>query len=199
MTTVTAFQVLTVQPAKLENDQHCVFWRRRSTKQNPVKPENAFRGVVIPADLLRIPEAVRVRPFDALLQATIYQLANEKFQSMIEESPDLKSVEAEEIDIHAVMAFYKQKQDAAAIDGAKILEWLLSSETFGILTERQQLTWKTKLPKIAAPSYAGIFTQGEAAAIVARFTAGDADSDIGEFILTRCNAIISKVSQEDEF
>ena len=81
--------------------------------------------------------------------------------------------------------------------GAAVLAWLEASKTWAALTETQRAAWKMKLPKIAAPSYKGSFSTGEAAKIMARFDEEDADTPTGLFICQRLNNILGEQSQED--
>jgi hypothetical protein len=190
-------QVVSIAPAKLEDHQHVISWSRRSTDKNPVKTEERYRGIVVPAALLALPDGCTTSKFSALLQATIHDLADKKFASWAKDNMMVTQVDASQFSLDAVIIYWAEEKKAAQVDAAKITEWLKTSKTYAALPEQVQKVWLAKIPKIAAPSYALAFSKAQAATIVSKLHADDLDSTVAQFIATRCNNIITKESQEE--
>lgn len=196
-TEVKLTQVVSTPPAKLEDNTVAISWSRRSTDKNPVKTEERYRGIVVPAATLALPDGSTTSKFAALLQATIYDLADKKFAKWAADNMLVTEVDASLFSLDAVILYWAEEKKAAQMDGAKIADWLKTSKTYKDLPEAVQKTWLSKIPKIAAPGYANFFSKGQAATIVSKLHADDLEAPAAQFIMTRCNNIISRESQEE--
>lgn len=192
-----SLQVYSTPPVHLHESCMLVSWSRRSTKQNPVDASERYRGIVIDRSALAIAPDACSSKFQRLLQSTIHNLADSMFQGWATDNMSTVQYDGAPITVDNVLAFWADKKQREVIDGAAVLAWLEASKTWAALTETQRAAWKMKLPKIAAPSYKGSFSTGEAAKIMARFDEEDADTPTGLFICQRLNNILGEQSQED--
>lgn len=192
-------QVFSTPPVNVHENCMLVSWSRRSTKQNPIETADRYRGLVIDKAALTLAPDACASKFQRLLQSTVHTLADTMFQAWATENMAETQYNGAPVNIDNVLMHWAEKKAREVIDAATVLTWLESSETWGKLTQPQQAAWKIKLPKIAAPSYKGSFTTGEAVKIIARLgeSEADADTQIGLFILQRLNNILGEVSQED--
>lgn len=190
-------QVISTPPAKLEDGMQLVSWSRRSTEKNPVDAANRFRGVVQSASVLQLPDGSTTSKFSKLLQNTINELADARFTAWVKDNMMATAMPASFTSMDSVLAFYAEEKQRAVMDGAKILTWLKASPTFAALNEKQQKSWLEKMPKMAAPSYAGLFSRENAATVISRIHADDLEAPEAMFIMERCNKIINALSEED--
>lgn len=190
-------QVYTVAPKQVEDTEIVICWTGRSTKDNPLTTENRYRGFIIHAAKLAIPDGSTTSKFHTLLQTTIHRLAKDKFADALKEAPMMREVQEAAYSLDAVLAYYAEEQQRSVINGERIAEWLKTSATYAALDSAKQKVWLDKVPKLAAPSYANIFNAAQAAAIIAKIADADADNEIALFIATRCTNIINKVSESN--
>lgn len=166
--------------------------RRRSTKETPVARENAYRCALVPDSMLAFDTSATPSRFVALLQSTLLDLACARFAEFCKASPSALTVDARLFRVDALLAYWAEVKQSQRITGEAISEWLKSSATLATLPPAAQAVWTRELPKMAAPSYAGVFTKKQAASIVARFADADLDHPICCFVAGRCNAILSR-------
>ncbi len=196
-TTTVLATVLSIAPAKVEDNQIVISWSRRSTEKNPVKTEERYRGIVVHAASLALPDGATTSKFSALLQATIHDLADKKFTAWVKDNMMVREVDPAMFSLDAVIAYWAEEKRAAQIDADKISKWLVTSKTYLALPAETQKVWIAKIPKIAAPSYTNNFSKSQAATIVAKFHADDLDEAVASFIINRCNVILTKESVEE--
>jgi len=189
--------VVTIAPAKLEDNTMMLAWSRRSTEANPVKTQDRYRGINVPVASLTLPDGATTSKFSALLQTTIFDLADKCFTAWVKDNMLVTEVDATRFNLDAVIRFWAEEKRSAQIDAAKVAEWLKTSKTYEALTEEVKKVWLVKIPKIAAPSYTTIFTKAQAATIVSKIHPDDIDHPVANFIATRCNTVITKESQEE--
>lgn len=192
-------QVVSVAPAKLEDNTMLVSWSRRSTEKNPVKTEERFRGIVVPTASLALPDGATTSKFSALLQSVIYDLADKKFAKWAIDNMLVSEVDPTQFSLDAVIAYWAEEKKASQMDGAKITDWLKASKTLAALPEAAQKVWLSRLPKIAAPGYVNLFSQKDAASLVSKLHPEDLDHPAAVFVVTRCNTIISRESVQESF
>ncbi len=195
--TAVLAQVLSIAPAKIEDNQHVISWSRRSTVQNPVKTEERYRGIVVHSAQLQLPDGCTTSKFAVLLQNTINDLADKKFAAWAKDNMMIREVDPAMFNLDAVIAFWAEEKQSAQVDATKITAWLTTSKTYLALAPEVQKVWLSKIPKIAAPGYANFFSKAQAATIVSKMHADDIDHTVAQFIATRCNNIITKESQEE--
>ena len=184
-------QIVSVPPTKIADTEHVVSWERRSTEKNPVAQDQRYRGVVIPAAALKVPDDACKSKFAMLLQSTIHRLADASFTAWVKDKMQETQMPAALLTVDAVLAYWAEEKQRQSVDGDKILAWLPTSELWKVLNEKQQITWKTLLPKVAAPSYKQIIKQDEAAVIITRIPEADHQHPVAVFILQRCNNVLS--------
>jgi len=189
-------QVVSTPPSKVEEGSMVIEWSRRSTDKNPLPEAQRYRGIVIPASQLKVPDDSASSKFLRLLQGTIHDLAQALFVEKIKDQMEAIQIDGAAFTVDLVLAYWAEEKQRQSVDAAKITEWLKSSATFKVLNDAQKKGWLEKVPKIAAPSYQGIIRQGEAAAIVSRIVEEDLQHPIAIFILTRANKILSLESVE---
>lgn len=194
---VASKQVYSTPPVHLSDACMLVSWSRRSTKQNPIEASERYRGIVVDKAALAVAPDACSSKFQRLLQSTLHTLADGAFQAWATDNMAAVEYDGAAITVDSVLSFWADKKAKETIDAAAVLAWLESSETYKNLNDAQRAVWKVKVPKIAAPSYKGSFTTGEAAKIVARITEADAETATGLFIVQRLNNILGEQSQED--
>lgn len=190
-------KVHTVQPTKIDDGKQLISWSRRSTDKNPVKAEERYRGVMIPETNLQLPDGACQSKFQVLLQSTIDTLAAGLFQEWASENMLASEYDADRLTVSTVLTHWAAQRDAAKIDAAKITAFLNASPTFAKLPEATRKAWLIKVPKIASPAYANLFTQEQAAVIISRLSVDDCETPEGAFIVARCNAIMSRETVEE--
>jgi hypothetical protein len=196
--TGSTVQIISTPPVGgIKDGTTLVSWSRRSTEKNPVPTAERYRGVVIPAANLALPDGATTSKFSRLLQSTIYDLAAGKFQAYITDRMFEATMPTAVLTLDSVIAFWAEEKQRQTIDAAKITDFLKSSETIKTLPENTAKVWISKVPRIAAPSYKNLFSKEQAAVIISKLADADNHSPIYDFIVTRCNNIISEVSEEE--
>jgi len=201
--TVTIGQVSTTS-LETEVGTYKLEYSRRSTEKNPIDAAQRYRAALIGEDQLRIDAGAVPSKFTVLLQSTIYDLAQTKFQKeMLESNMLATTINPSSYTIDAVLAFWATKRESEKVDAATITAWLTASATlkqpgFEDGTKKRAV-WLNRIPKIAAPAYKASFSQAEAASILAQFNDADLENPIGAFVATRLNTIIEQQSQESAF
>lgn len=196
---ITMLQVTSTPPIKVADADMVVCWARRSTTANPVSTTQRYRGTMIPRAKLAIPSDKCSSQFYMLLQSTIHGLADACFTAYIRERMDDVTIPAAVLTLDNVLAFWAEEKQRQVVDAEKITAWLPKSETWKALTDVQRKAWASKLPKIAAPSYALAFTKENAAAIITKIATEDMEHPIALFIATRCTNVINKETEENAF
>jgi hypothetical protein len=190
------YAVLSTPPTTEAADMRYIVSTRRSTKQNPVPEGERYRAIVQHATILAVPSAECATRFYGILQAAIDEMAVSKLAALVKETPALKEVNADQFTMAAILAHASEKAASLAIDAVKVSDWFKLSHTYkALLATSEQLaaSWLAKLPKIAAPNYrsAKDFNPSACASIVSKLHDEDLDSPIAQFIMSRCNAIIT--------
>lgn len=198
-TTVPMLQVLSTPPAEVAKDMQLISWSRRSTEKNPVPAAQRFRGVVQAIGVLTLPDGSTTSKFSKLLQNTINDLADARFTAWVKDNMHATEMPASFTSMDSILAFYSEEKQRQTIDGDKLAAWLKTSKTVAALAANLQKSWLEKLPKMAAPGFANIFTRDQAATIVSKIHEDEVDAPEAAFIITRCNTIINKVSEVDAF
>lgn len=166
--------------------------RRRSTKENPVTRENAYRCTLVSDGLFAIDAGAVPSKFAAVLQATLTDLANERFADAMRDAPSALTFDSRLVRTDALLAYWAERKQSQRIDGAAISGWLAQSATLQTLPAAAATVWQQQLPKLAAPSYTMAFTKKQAAAIVARLADADLEHPVAIFVANRCNIILSR-------
>ena len=192
-------QVISTPPAEVSKDSQLISWSRRSTEKNPVPAAQRFRGVIQPVSVLTLPDGSTTSKFSRLLQNTINDLADARFTAWVKDNMHAAEMPASFTSMDSILAFYSEEKQRQTIDGDKLAAWLKTSKTVAALPAATQKSWLEKLPKMAAPGFANIFTRDQAATIISRFDESECDAPEAAFIITRCNTIINKVSEVDAF
>lgn len=166
--------------------------RRRSTKETPVARENAYRCALIGEAITAIDAGSVPSRFSVLLQSTINDLAQARFAEFCKANPTALTVDQRLFRVDALLAYWAEEKQSQRITGASITEWLAQSATLRSVPAAAATVWTRELPKLAAPSYAGVFTKKQAASIVARLHDDDLEHPVCVFVATRCNIILNK-------
>lgn len=190
-------QVVSVAPSTTPDHHMVLRMSRRSTKENPVKTEERYRAIIIHSAQLQLPDGATTSKFAALLQATIHDLAEKKFAAWAVENLSATQVDPLMFNLDTVISYWAEEKRASQIDGKKIEEWLKGSKTYEALSEETKKVWLAKIPKIAAPSYGGLFTKQQAATIMSKMHADDLEHTCAAFIASRCNKIITTEAVEE--
>lgn len=192
--------VVSTPPTAVPAEGIVIAWSRRSTAANPVKQEERYRGVVVHRALLALPDGATTSKFAALLQSTIHELAQARFQAWVSDGRMLeREMPHSVLALDNVLAYWAEEKQRATIDADKIKAWLSAAPTYAALTEAAKAVWMRQLPKMASPGYRNVFTKEQAATIVSKLAAEDLDHPVGVFVATRCNAIINEETQADAF
>lgn len=176
-----------------------VAWTRRSTTQNPVIDADRYRGILVPDSFLIVPVADCASHFHSLLTASMRDLADARLTSILKESPSVRSVLADSFKLRSLLAWAAEERKRATIDGKQITDWLLASETIKGLSDKSAVTWKTYLPKLAAPTYRQIFKPEQAATILSRIADSDLSHPVVIFLCERLNNIVTTGNEERDF
>ena len=190
-------QIVSVPPVKVADTDRVVSWSRRSTEKTPVVAEMRYRAVIVPAASLKVPDDACRSKFASLLQSTIHDLADARFQAHIKDQMHATEMPAALLSLDNVLAFWAEEKQRATVDAAKIIEWLKASATFKTLSLAQQAGWLNRLPKIAAPSYKGLINKEQAAAIISKISEDDTEHAVCVFCMTRLNNILGEESTTD--
>ena len=193
-------QIVSTPATATPADSVTIAWSRRSTTANPVAATERYRAVTLHRAVLQLPDGATTSKFSSLLQETINKLAADKFQAWIADGRMMETKMPQHIlSLDNVLAFWAEEKQRATIDGDKIKAWLAECATVKALAPAAAAVWNRQLPKIASPGYRNVFTKEQAATIVSKIAAEDADHPIAVFIATRCNAIINEETQADAF
>lgn len=188
---VEALQIFTT-PQVVPAGRIAIEMRRRSTKENPVPREQSYRCVLVPEGLLAINAGATQSKFVTLLQTTIHELARDRFAAFIKDNEAAATIPQALLSLDNVLAFWAEVKASQRIDAATIVEWLKQSATLQTLAPAAAAVWLRELGKLAAPSYASVFTKKQAASIVAKLADADLEHPTCAFVATRCNAILSR-------
>lgn len=191
-------QIVSTPPMKLPDNTILISWSRRSTEANPVAASERYRAVCMPAHMLSLPDGCTTSKFQALLQATIVDLATTKFTAWVRDNMLATEMPAALLSLDAVLLYWSEERVRQQVTGQQIIDWLRTSATLRALAPATAAVWLTKVPKIAAPSYKMAFTKGQAAAIVSKLAESDLDSAVAQFIASRCNSILTAEEISDE-
>lgn len=189
-------QVVSTPPLQVKETERVVAWSRRSTEKTPVKESERYRGTVVPANLLAIPDAACSSKFQRLLQATVYDLADAKFAEYTKERMMETEMPVGLLSLDSILSYWAEEKQRQLIDGEKIIAWLKQSKTFAALNDKQKVGWLREVPKIAAPGYKMQWQKKDAAAVVAKLHDEELEHPVAVFIATRCNNIMTLESQE---
>jgi hypothetical protein len=187
-------QIVSVPPVAVKADERIISWSRRSTKQNPVEQCDRYRGIVVKADSLLVPADACNSKFYNLLQTTIHALADACFTDWVRDNMHTLTVETSRFCLDRVLAFWADERQRLTVDAEKIIAFLKDSATMAKFDEAKRKAWLHRVPKIAAPGYAGLVSKEQAAAIIAQVADSDLENPVCIFIITRCNTILNAES-----
>jgi hypothetical protein len=120
----------------------------------------------------------------------VNELANACFTDWIRERMSETQIAAATLSLDSVLSYWASEAKRQSIDGEQITAFLKASVTLATLPEATRTIWLNKLPKIAAPSYRGLFNQQQAGAIIAKLAEADLEHPVCVFIAIRCNNIL---------
>lgn len=192
-------QVSSVVPASFdERAFFLVAMDRRSTDANPCAAHERHRSILVARSALQVPPDRAHSQFYALLQSTILKLAEGMFAAWAKVNLAATEYPSAKMTLDSVLAYWAEEKQRESIDGAKILAWLAASATLAALAPAKQAVWKSKIPKIAAPSYRQNFSKDQALAILAQLADSDAAHACAIFIAQRCQNIIDAPDSQEE-
>lgn len=172
-------------------------WTRRSTDKNPVTTHERVRIAFVPEGLLLIDRGATASKYVELLQSTIHRLATDKFVETLKRDPQTRSVSFAAFTVDAVLAFWAEERESQRLTNAAIADWLKQSKTLAALPEAKRAIWLQRIPQFAAPLWQRIFTQTQAASIVAQLDESDMEHTIAQTIIQRCNIILNTEPEAD--
>lgn len=191
----TTVQVSSV-PTACTPKHYQLVMQRKSTAANPVAETERYRVCNVPEGLLMLPQDSTRSKFHALLQQTILDLAREVFSDWAKQNLSAVQFDAQLVHIDAVLQYWATVQESQRISGERISEWLETCETLKGFADAKAKAWKLKLPKMAAPSYQGVFSKADCTAIAAQIVDADAAHPVAVYILNRCGVILNKPDSE---
>ena len=142
---MTKVQIVSTPALKIADSERVIAWARRSTEKTPVAVEQRYRAVTIKADSLKIPLDTCSSKFYTLLQSTVHDLADVRFQAWVKDNMNEIEMESDILSLDSVLAFWAAEKQRMVVDGEQIKLWLLKSETYENLSESQKLVWARTL------------------------------------------------------
>lgn len=195
-----SLHVFTRPPVAVREDARIVAWSRRSTEKNPVPEAERYRGIVVAASALKVPDDACASKFQRLLAATVHKLADEMFTAWCKQDGNLMKAEYDgaSLDTDSVLNYWAEERQRETIDGAAITAWLKQSATLAAMEagSAQHKAWLAIMPKLAAPGYKGALKPEQASAAILRIKDEDAEHAVCAFIMQRLTNIIEGTADQ---